>query len=74
MFLGGRGWPHASQVCCDTPPYEEKTPPCSVFSSVAVEATVWRMGFEWVRLGSFDSKVSSAGKSQYTRLDSFSDE
>ena len=21
VFVYGRGWPHASQVCCDTPPF-----------------------------------------------------
>ena len=27
VFVYGRGWPHASQVCCDTPPFLGKDIP-----------------------------------------------
>ena len=27
VFIYGRGWPHASQVCCDTPPFLGKDIP-----------------------------------------------
>ena len=36
--------------CAATTPFEGKTSPCSVFSFVAVEAAVWRMGFQCDRL------------------------
>ena len=51
MSLFVEGFGHMPRRCAATLlPYEERTSPCSVFSSVAVEAAVWRMGFEWDRL------------------------
>ena len=76
VFVYGGGCPHASQVCCDTPPFLGKDIPILslLFLRGGGGGVDGGLGLGYTRRGSPDSKVSLREASQYTRLGSLSDE
>ena len=76
VFAYGRGWPHASQVCCDTPPFLGKDMPILslLFLCGGDGGVDGGLAMGYTLRGSPDSKISLGEASQYTRLGSLSDE
>ena len=65
-FLTGRGWPHVSQVFCDTPPFLGKDIPMLSFLFCALGGSGVEEGLDATDafLGSLEPNVSSDEISQ----------